>query len=126
MRITNRKLRAAKFSGLALILSLVAVGSPLAAANNSLLQDSLCQVVYPLDQDPATGAYRYMFLGNGFFINEDGYVLTANHLLSWFRDGLDASVVVGPVDGPRRVLDATIIAADSEHDVAILRVNPNP
>jgi Trypsin-like peptidase domain/Gram-negative bacterial TonB protein C-terminal len=89
------------------------------------LSSALCQVVYPLDESPEEG-YRYMFLGNGFFVNDQGYVVTAAHLLSYFRHGGQPYVLVGPPEGPRRMLEAPIMAADWDHDVAVLRATPNP
>jgi hypothetical protein len=50
------------------------------ASADTALPAALCQVVYPLDESPEEG-YRYMFLGNGFFVNDEGYVITAAHLL---------------------------------------------
>lgn len=89
------------------------------------LSAALCQVVYPLDQSPEEG-YRYMFLGNGFFVNDQGYVITAAHLLSSFRYGGAPYVLVGPPEGPARMLEAPIAAVDWDHDVAVLHVTPNP
>jgi TonB family protein len=81
--------------------------------------------VYPLDQTPEDG-YRYMFFGNGFFINDEGYVVTAAHLLSYFRNGGEPYILVGPPEGPRHMLAAPIVSVDWDHDVAILRATPNP
>jgi TonB family protein len=89
------------------------------------LSAALCQVVYPLDESPEEG-YRYMFLGNGFFINDQGYVITAAHLLSSFRYGGAPYILVGPPQGPARILEAPIVAADWDHDVAVLHATPNP
>jgi TonB family protein len=86
---------------------------------------ALCQVVYPLDQTPEEG-YRYMFLGNAFFINDQGYLITAAHLLTYFKHGGEPYILVGPREGPRRMVEAPIVAADWEHDVAVLRATPNP
>lgn len=94
-------------------------------AANPGLSAALCQVVYPLDESPEEG-YRYMFLGNGFFVDDQGYVVTAAHLLSYFRHGGEPYVLVGPPEGPRRMLEAPIAAADWDHDVAVLRATPNP
>ncbi len=95
------------------------------AATDAALPAALCQVVYPLDQSAEEG-YRYMFFGNGFFINRDGYLVTAAHLLSYFRNGGDPYILVGPQQGPRRMLSAPIAAVDWDHDVAVLRATPNP
>ena len=92
---------------------------------NASLSRALCQVVYPLDESPQEG-YRYMFLGNGFFVNNQGYVVTAAHLLSAFRYGVEPYFLVGPPQGPARMLEAPIVAADWDHDVAVLRAKPNP
>jgi len=96
----------------------VATGTPLAAA--------LCQVVYPLDQFPTVRDYHYTFFGNAFFINDQGYLITAGHVLSAFREGGKPHIIVGPPDGPRQLLEAPVVAADWQHDVAVLRATPNP
>lgn len=95
------------------------------AATNVSLSAALCQVVYPLDESPEEG-YRYMFLGNGFFVDDQGYVVTAAHLLSYFRHVGEPYILVGPPEGPPRMLEAPIMAADWDHDVAVLRATPNP
>jgi TonB family protein len=92
---------------------------------DSTLPAALCQVVYPLDESADVG-YRYMFFGNGFFINDDGYLITAAHLLSYFRNGGVPYVLVGPHEGPRRMFEAPIAAVDWDHDVAVLHATPNP
>ena len=96
----------------------VSAGAPLAAA--------LCQVVYPLDQFPGAKDYHYTFYGNAFFINEDGYLITASHVLSAFREGGQPHVIVGTPSEARELFAAPLVAADWEHDVAILRATPNP
>jgi TonB family protein len=96
----------------------VEAGGPLPAA--------LCQIVYPLDQFPGGNEYHYTFYGNAFFINEDGYLITASHVLSAFRDGGRPHVIVGSPNEPRQLLEALVVAADWDHDVAILRATPNP
>lgn len=96
----------------------VQAGGPLSAA--------LCQIVYPLDQFPGAKEFHYTFFGNAFFINENGYLITASHVVSAFRDGGKPHILVGPPNGPRQLLDAPVVAADWDHDVAILRAEPNP
>jgi hypothetical protein len=92
---------------------------------DAALKASLCQVVYPLDETTEDG-YRYMFFGNGFFINDQGYILTAAHLLGYFRNGGIPYILVGPPEGPRRMIEAPIAAIDWDHDVAVLKASPNP
>ena len=87
---------------------------------------AICPVVYPLDQNPSEKGYHYLFYGNAFFINEDGYLITAAHLLHSFRDCGLPHVLVELPSGQRRLLKAEVAATDWEHDVAVLRVTPNP
>jgi serine protease Do len=101
----------------------LASGDPAADAT---LSAAVCPIVYQLDQTPASRGYRYSFFGNGFFINEDGYILTVAHVLETFRDGGQPYILVSRTDSPPQLLRADVIAVDKEHDVAILRVTPNP
>jgi len=87
---------------------------------------AVCPIVYQLDQSASSRGYRYSFFGNGFFINDQGYLLTAAHVLDTFRDGGQPYVLVGRPNSPPRLLKATVIATDSEHDIAILLATPNP
>lgn len=87
---------------------------------------AICPVVYPLDQYPSEKGYHYLFYGNAFFINEDGYLITAAHLIQSFRDGGEPHVLVELPSGQRRLLKADVVATDWEHDVAVLRATPNP
>src|SRR5437773_8364559 len=87
---------------------------------------AICPVVYPLDQDPSETGYHYLFYSSAFFINEDGYLVTAAHLMHSFRDGGQPHVLVELPTGQRRLLKAEVVATDWEHDVAVLRVKPNP
>ena len=87
---------------------------------------AICPVVYPLDETPSEKGYHYLFYGNAFFINEDGYLITAAHLMHSFRDGGQPHVLVELPSGQRHLLKADVVATDWEHDVAILRATPNP
>ncbi len=87
---------------------------------------AICPVVYPLDQSPSEKGYHYLFYGNAFFVNEDGYLITAAHLLKSFHDGGIPHVLVELPTGQRRLLKTEVVATDWEHDVAILRATPNP
>ncbi len=57
-----------------------------------------------------------MSMGSGFIISQDGYVLTNNHVV----DGAD-SVTVRLSD--RRELDAKVIGADAQYDIALLKID---
>jgi len=87
---------------------------------------SVCPVVYPDDQTPASRGYHYTFFGNAFFINDEGYLLTVAHVLETFRDGGQPYILVNRPNAPPRLLQVTVIAKDQQHDVAILRATPNP
>jgi hypothetical protein len=105
------------------------IGAALASedhAADASLSAAVCPVVYQLDQTPASRGYRYSFFGNGFFINEEGYLLTVAHVLETFRDGGQPYILVSRPDSPPQLLRAEVIAVDKEHDVAILRATPNP
>jgi S1-C subfamily serine protease len=95
-------------------------------AADASLSAAVCPIVYQLDETPASRGYRYSFFGNGFFINEEGYLLTVAHVLETFRDGGQPYILVGRPDSPPQLLRADVIAVDKEHDVAILRATPNP
>ncbi len=87
---------------------------------------SVCPVVYPDDQSPASRGYHYTFFGNAFFINDEGYLLTVAHVLETFRDGGQPYILVNRPNSPPKLLQVTVIAKDPQHDVAILRATPNP
>jgi TonB family protein len=118
----------AKVSAAALMMCMTFAGASWGKdqeTSDAKIEAALCQVVYPLDENPEDG-YRYMFFGNGFFINDKGYVVTAAHLLSYFKNGGEPYVLVGPREGPRRMLEAPIVAVDWDHDAAVLKATPNP
>jgi S1-C subfamily serine protease len=105
---------------------LAAIAAPEEPAGDATLSAAVCAIVYQLDQSPASRGYRYSFFGNGFFINEEGYILTVAHVLEAFRNGGQPHVLVSRPDSPPQLLRADVIASDAEHDVAILRATPNP
>jgi len=90
------------------------------------LSEAVCPIVYPDDQSPGARGYHYTFFGNAFFINDQGYLLTAAHVLEMFRDGGQPYILVNRLNAPPRVIKAEVIAQDATHDVAILRATPNP
>jgi hypothetical protein len=94
--------------------------------DDTSLSSAVCPIVYQLDQSPSSRGYHYSFFGNGFFINDQGYLLTVAHVLENFRDGGQPYILVSRRNGPPILLQASIIAIDAEHDVAILRAVSNP
>jgi S1-C subfamily serine protease len=126
--------RKAAIVALGALAALVCVLSPIAArqtqaqansADDSAIS-SVCPVVYPDDQTPASRGYHYTFFGNAFFINDEGYLLTVAHVLETFRDGGQPYILVNRPNSPPQLLKVTVIAKDLQHDVAILRATPNP
>jgi len=95
-------------------------------ADTSATAASECLIVYPLDQHPDAAGARYIYYGNGFFVNGDGYLVTAGHVVSSFRNGGEPYVLVGAKNGPHHLVPAELVAADWAHDVAVLRATPNP
>jgi len=112
---------------LGVLLGCLAVAAtPQDVANDASLSSAVCPIVYQLDQSASSRGYRYSFFGNGFFINEEAYVLTVAHVLETFQDGGQPYILVSRPDSPPQLLRAAVVAVDKEHDVAILRATPNP
>ncbi len=95
-------------------------------AADTALKAAICPIVYPSDETPRNKGYRYTFFGNAFFINAQGYLVTAAHVLETFRDVGQPYILVDRSMAPPQLLKANIIAIDWTHDVAILRAAPNP
>jgi len=92
-------------------------GTPLAAA--------VCPIVYPVDQSPSERGYHYVFYGNAFFINKEGYLITAAHVLNQLHDAQPYVLLQLPM-APPRLVKVTVVIVDQDHDVAVLRATPNP
>ena len=125
---THRKILA----GILVTLSLVLLGISISAsaqapqfADDETLWDAICPIVYPVDQSASDRGYHYLFYGNGFFINSEGYLITAAHVLNQLHGG-QPYILLHQSSSEFRIAPATLIAIDREHDVAILRVTPNP
>lgn len=95
-------------------------------AQNSRTSAAICPVIYPVDESPGVRGYQYVFYGNAFFVNEHGYLLTATHVLSALHGGGRPSILVRREEAPPKIVGLTVIAADREHDLAVLRAVPNP
>ncbi len=109
----------------ALGIASLADTKPALSNDDSTLSLAICPIVYPVDQSPSERGYHYIFYGNGFFINKEGYLLTAAHVLSQVSDG-QAYILLRLPMAPPRLLQVTLVAMDLDHDVALLRATPNP
>jgi hypothetical protein len=90
------------------------------------LKSAICPIVYPYDQVTGSKGRRYTFFGNAFFINKQGYLVTAAHVLQTFRDSGQPYILLDRPNAPTQTVKANIIAIDWIHDVAVLRATPNP
>jgi TonB family protein len=103
-----------------------AAGHAYASGGGYIIGDAVCPIVYQVDRGvPSPRGYRYLFYGNGFFINSDGYLLTAAHVLSQLHGG-QAYLLLREAAGKPRFVQADVMAIDRDHDIAILRATPNP
>ena len=82
---------------------------PIPAGESEDLSFALCPIVYPVDQSASDRGFQYLFYGNGFFINQEGYLLTAAHVLSQLSDAQPYIVLRLPM-APPRLLKAEVIA----------------
>jgi Trypsin-like peptidase domain/Gram-negative bacterial TonB protein C-terminal len=129
MRFLRKKMNGplaalALLCGLSCAVATAANDQPGPAAGDAL-SSALCPIVYPVDQEASERGYHYIFYGNGFFINREGYLLTAAHVLSQLTDS-PPYIVLRSAMAPPRLLKLTLVAMDREHDVALLRATPNP
>jgi Trypsin-like peptidase domain len=95
-------------------------------AGEESLSSAVCPVVYPLDESSGQRGYHYIFYGNAFFIDNDGYLLTAAHVLSDLHDGGQPQILARLPEAPPRLIKVEVVASDPTHDVAILHAVPNP
>jgi S1-C subfamily serine protease len=66
----------------------------------------------------ATGKKMSFSVGTGFYVSQDGYLLTARHVV----DGCSGPI---SVHGRLVVLKAKLVAADPVHDIALLKIIPS-
>jgi len=95
-------------------------------ADDTAVAAAICPVVYPLDESSSERGYRYTFYGNAFFVNRQGYLLTAAHVLTDFHDGGQPQILLRLPEAPPRLVKVELVATDAQHDIAILRAVPNP
>jgi len=95
-------------------------------ARDTTFRTAVCPIVYPDDQTPGNKGIHYTFFGNAFFINSQGYLVTAAHVLQTFRDCGQPYILVDRPNAPPQTIKANIIGIDWTHDVAVLHAVPNP
>lgn len=125
---TRPKILSGTLAALSLVLLAISLSASAQApqiADEETLWNAVCPIVYPVDQSASDRGYHYLFYGNGFFINSEGYLITAAHVLSQLHGG-QPYILLHQSSSEFRIALATLIAIDREHDVAILRVTPNP
>ena len=124
-----RSLHKAGFTSLAAIFLLLSAHTTAAASDKpgagTPLAAAICPVVYPVDQSPSERGYHYIFYGNAFFINKEGYLITAAHVLSQLHDAQPYILLRLPM-APPRLVKVAVVVVDQDHDVAVLRATPNP
>ena len=125
-------MRSGRKSGYGLIGAvLLLVGAGAARGGSDLpgsampLSAAVCPIVYPVDESPSDRGFHYIFYGNGFFINKEGYLITAAHVLSQLHDVQPYILLQMPM-APPRLVKTTVVIVDQDHDVAVLRATPNP
>ena len=80
---------------------------------------AVVQVIATVEQRNAFGqAVESASQGSGVFFNEDGYILTNNHVVEGARQ-----VQIARADRPR--VEAEVIGTDPRTDLAVLRVEPD-
>jgi TonB family protein len=121
----NCKILLGALAGLACIFSFATTHADSHNDADEALAAAICPIVYPVDQSPSNRGYHYLFYGNGFFINEQGYMLTAAHVLSQLHGG-QPYILLRQAAGPPQFVRAAVVMVDKDHDVAILRATPNP
>jgi serine protease Do len=87
---------------------------------------AICPVAYAVDESAAERGFHYVFYGNAFFINDEGYLLTAAHVLTDFQNGGQPQILLRFAEAPPKLVKVEVVATDTQHDVAILRAVPNP
>ena len=107
-------------------ISNAAAQNPASPPHDAALRAAVCPIIYPDDETPGAKGVRYTFFGNAFFINSQGYLVTAAHVLETFRDLGQPYILVDRPNAPPQALKANIVAIDWTHDVAVLRASPNP
>ncbi len=101
--------------------------------------DTIRPCVVQISLYSRTNHLRYPILGTGFWIHDEGYLLTARHVIEAGRDFLktqnisDGEFMIGlatpNTDNMRAnftLLSADIAAEDERHDIALLKSSRNP
>ena len=72
---------------------------------------------FPRRREPKTYKKKQEGLGSGFIVDEDGYILTNNHVI----EGVDKILV--KLLGDERKYEAKVIGTDPKTDLALIKIN---
>src|SRR3954466_5643223 len=85
---------------------------------NRLATVNITSIVY--QRDFFFQVFPQKGIGSGFIINEDGEIITNNHVVAGSRN-----VTVTLADSDKKVYPATVIGVDRRSDLAILKIRAN-
>ncbi len=78
----------------------------------------LCVLLLPAADTSAQPVIRKIAAGTGFYISHDGYLLTANHVVSHCSDDISAH-------NEQMVLKVQLLATNQDSDLALLKIIPD-
>jgi len=101
---------------------LVAVVREVGPAVVNVYQDVVAEVELPFPYSRLWGPQRSRrtSLGSGFVIDPEGYILTNAHVIRGGHQGIRIRLATGEVH------DAQLVNIDTDNDVALLRIAPQP
>jgi hypothetical protein len=92
---------------------------------NAQVQIDVRQIIFPMiaGNETAQGFVRSGFLGTGFFIGSRGLALTAAHVVSSMREGLELRVALPTPQGPMRARGVRWGVELPGSDILVMRVD---
>src|SRR5262250_1996930 len=88
-----------------------------ASSQDATLRAAVCPIVYPYDIAAGSKGLRYTFYGNAFFINSQGYLVTAAHVLQTFRDSGQPYILLDRPNAPPQTVKANLVCRLLPDDV---------
>ncbi len=137
-RIPVGILEAALTISVVLACSANAHGQAVPRISNEILTKAVNSTVF-LEVQRSYHSSQWWNSGTGFFLNEDGFILTNSHVagdwLEWYVRGesvwveltvIQVRVVIYPRTSRQKILPARVVAVDRGRDLALLKVNYRP